>query len=80
MAKSKKPAPPVVEVAEMSPANDERERKWRAEDGLRTLTDAERIKRDRGLMKDIEKARKAKMADLASIKCEVSPKTIKAEK
>ena len=83
MKSAKKPPKdkgPVVEVAEMTPANDERERKWRAEDGLRTLAEAEKVKRDPALMKDIEKARKAKMVDLASIKCEVSPKTIKGMK
>jgi hypothetical protein len=79
-SKSSKPAAPVVEVAAMSPDNDERERKYRAEDGLRTLAEAEKVKRDPKLMADIEKARKAKMADLASIKCEVSPKTIKGAK
>lgn len=74
MAKSKKSAGPVVEVS--ASTDPERERKWRAEDGLRTLTDAERIRKDKALMADIEKARKAKMADLESIKCEVSPRTI----
>jgi len=70
-----KPKGPVVEVAENS-MNSERERKWRAEDGLRTLTEAERIRGDKALMGDIEKARKARMKELESIKCEVSPRTM----
>lgn len=70
---------PVVEVAENS-MNSERERKYRAEDGLRTLAEAERIRKDKALMGDIEKARKQKMADLESIKCEVSPRTIGRKK
>lgn len=73
-AKSKKAAAPAVEVSDNS------ERKWRAEDALRTLTEAERVKKDPKLMADVEKARKAKIADLASIKVETSEKTIKGPK
>lgn len=65
--------------AKTAPMRDD-ERKWRAEDGLRTLAEAEKVKRDPNLMADIEKARKAKMADLASIKCETAPMTIKGMK
>lgn len=75
MSKSGKLAAPVVETSDR-----DQERKWRAEDGLRTLTEAEKVKRDPKLMADIEKARKAKMADLASIQVEVAPKTIKGPK
>jgi len=75
-AKSTKKSAPVVEVAEMSPASSERERKWRAEDALRTLSEAERIKKDKSLMGDVEKARKAKIKDLESICVETSPRTI----
>jgi hypothetical protein len=65
---------------ETSGVNEAQERKWRAEDALRTLAEAERVKKDPALMGDVEKARKAKMADLASIKVEVAPKTIKGTK
>jgi hypothetical protein len=72
VAKSKDKGP-VVE-------SSDNERKWRAEDGLRTLAEAEKVKRDPKLMADIEKARKEKIADLASIKCETAPMTIKGMK
>lgn len=43
MAAKKKPtAGPVVEVS-TSTSDDARERKWRADDALRTLTEAERV-------------------------------------
>lgn len=77
--KSKKVSAPMVdlEVGGMSRAAfDALERKWRAEDALRTLSDAERVKKDKALMADVEKARQAKMRDLESIKVEVSPRTI----
>jgi hypothetical protein len=73
---AKKSSGPVVEVAEMSAPSAERERKWRAEDALRTLSEAERIKQDKSLMGDVEKARKAKIKDLESICVETSPRTI----
>jgi len=75
MTKSSKAKGPVVEMAASS-IDPERERKWRAEDGLRTLTEAERIRGDKSLMGDIEKARKAKMKELDSIQCDVSPRTM----
>lgn len=79
VAKSKKSAP-AVEVAGTTISGDANERKWRAEHALRTLTEAERVKKDPALMKEVEKARKAKMADLASIKVETSKNTIKGMK
>jgi hypothetical protein len=54
----------------------ESERKYRVDSALRTLTDAECIRKDKDLMRDVEKARKAKIDDLESIKVEVAHKTI----
>lgn len=56
------------------------ERKWQAEDALRTLTRAEEIRSDRDLMGDVEKCRREKMRELAAIKVETAPKTIKGMK
>jgi len=80
MAKAPKKRQAVaVEVAPMM-GDPERERKYRAEDALRTLGDAEKIRKDKALMRDVDKARKAKMDELASIPCEVSEKTIGRKK
>lgn len=76
MAKVTKKQSPVVEVATMSPRDEERERKWRAEDALRTLTEAEKVKKDKALMKDVEKVRNEKMRDLECITVETSPQTM----
>lgn len=61
---------------------DDDERKYRAEDALRTLTRAEEIKGDRRLMSDVDACRRDKMRQLANIeiKVEKAPKTIKASK
>lgn len=78
-AKAMKKAAPAVEmeVSGMSSSKaDAQERKWRAEDALRTLSEAERVKKDKPLMADVEKARQAKMRDLESIKVETAPSTI----
>lgn len=56
------------------------DRKWKAEDALRTLERAEEVYNDKGLMRDVEACRDDKMRRLASIKVEVSPKTIKMPK
>lgn len=56
------------------------ERKYRAEDGLRTLQRAEEVRRDGGLMKDIEDCRQTKMRDLANIKVDTSKPTMKMKK
>jgi hypothetical protein len=53
---------------------------WKAEDALRTLQRAEEVRNDHGLMKDVERCRQDKMRQLASIKVEVSPRTIKMPK
>lgn len=75
-AMSKAPKAPNV-----GPKTDyDDDRKWKAEDALRTLSRAEEIRRDSGLMRDVEQCRKDKMRDLASIKVEIAPKTMKAGK
>lgn len=58
-------------------APDAEERKWRAEDGMRTLMRAEEVKRDAGLMRDISKHRDQKMRDMAAIKVETAPRNMK---
>lgn len=72
MAKSK--------AAKSSPAYPEEDKKWRAEDALRTLTRAEEIRGDKALMKDVEACRQEKMRELANIKVETSQRTIRAPK
>jgi len=57
-----------------------REREWKVRDGLDTLQRAEEIRRDAGLMSDIEDCRQQKMKDLASIKVRVAPKTMKMKR
>ena len=57
----------------------EEDKKWRAEDALRTLKRAEEIKRDQSLMKDVEKCRREEMRALADIKVETAPKTMKSK-
>lgn len=44
-----------------------RERRYRAEDALNTLTRAEEIKRDKGLMRDVKACAQAKMKELSSV-------------
>lgn len=55
-------------------------RKYEAEDALRTLTRAEEIRGDKKLMAEVEKARQEKLRQLASIKVETAPQTIKMPK
>lgn len=75
MAKAKNAKTPDVEVSSLS-IDPERERKWRAEDALRTLMEADKVRKDKPLMRDVEKARNAKIAELDCVKVETSPKTI----
>lgn len=69
--------PQMAKKAEAYPDDD---KKWRAEDALRTLTRAEEIRGDQSLMKDVERCRQEKMRELAAIKVETAPKTIKMKK
>lgn len=72
---AKQPKPPKG----YSPVKDD-EKKWRAEDALRTLERAEEIRSDGSLMRDVEYCRQDRMKKLASIKVEVAPKTMKGMK
>ncbi len=72
MAKAKATRPDYPSAAE--------DKKWQAEDALRTLTRAEEIRGDKSLMKDVERCRQEKMRELAAIKVETAPRTIKATK
>lgn len=67
-------------TADMPSSYAEEDKKYKVEDALRTLTRAEEIRSDRDLMKDVEACRQDKMRQLANIKVEVSPKTIKGPK
>lgn len=43
------------EVATSSPRMSKEDRKWQAEDAIRTLTRADEIKRDAGLMREVKR-------------------------
>ena len=55
-------APEVAQPYKPSKEDEARERKYRAEDAIRTLTRAEEIKGDKGLMRDV-KAHASKQAE-----------------
>ncbi len=64
----------AVKVAEAKPMNpaprrepDEYERKYRAEEALRTLTRAEECKRDKALMGDVKRLANEQMKSLQSL-------------
>lgn len=54
----------VVMAAMPSPQED---RKWRAEDAMRTIMRAEEFKRDKSLMKDVKELAKKQSQDLKKI-------------
>lgn len=54
------------------------ERRYMAEDALRTLTRAEEIRRDAKLMEDVARCRDDKMRDMAAVKVETAPRTIRS--
>ena len=67
---STKPVPVKIvnDVATDKPYNDEaRERKWKAEDALRTCKEYEKIKSDKSLMADVKKLANEEMKKLASV-------------
>lgn len=70
-AKTKKAVPVriVNETNELkeSPGHEERERKWRAEDALRTMKEYEKIRSDKQLMADAQKLAKEEMSKLKKI-------------
>lgn len=55
-----------------NPSMAAEDRRYRAEDALRTLERAQEIRDDAGLMKEVERCRQEKMRALASIKVETS--------
>lgn len=48
-------------------ADKDRERRWRAEDALRTCKEYEKIKNDKGLMKDVKMLAKEEMSKLKKV-------------
>lgn len=63
-------AVPVKIVSEPAPANKvdgDRERKWKAEDALRTVKEYERVRSDKSLMKDVKKLAQDEMRKLKQI-------------
>ena len=65
-----KPEPSMAEVATAQSSNrapSAEERRYRAEDGLRTLQRAEEIKADKGLMADIKAHGQKQMATIAKV-------------
>lgn len=63
---SAKPVP--VKIVSESPAVDiDREKKWRAEDDMRTMQQAEEIRKDKERMKAMKSMAKQKMNELKKI-------------
>ena len=66
---SKKPIP--VKIVSDSPMEskgyEERERKYRAEDALRTIKEYNKITSDKTLMKDVKQMAKSQMNDLKKL-------------
>lgn len=75
---SAQPNPPK----DNGPSLSSDERKWRAEDDMRSLMRAEEIRADRRRMADVDACRRDKMRQMANIeiKVEKSPRTMKAMK
>lgn len=67
VASTKKPIPVkiVSDTASCSPAMDN---KWKTQDALRTIQDAEKYKMDKVLMKDVKALAKEQMKALGRIK------------
>jgi F0F1-type ATP synthase epsilon subunit len=66
---SSKPIPVkiVSEPATSVKESDARERRWRAEDDIRTMKQAEEIKKDKARVKAMKEVAKAQMAELKKI-------------
>lgn len=63
---AKKKRMPVESICATA-GDKERERKYRAEDALRTMQRADEIKSDKGLMKDMKALAKEQMAALNKV-------------
>lgn len=66
----KMPVARASEAVEIKPdpGHEVRERKYRAEDALRTIEQAEKCKSDKGLMRDVKSLAKEKIKHLGKIK------------
>lgn len=60
-------APANPAPVKMSREQAQQERRWRAEDALRTLSRAEEIKRDAGLMRDVRGMANEQMKALGKV-------------
>lgn len=58
---------PVDTVRRPTKEEELRERRWKAESGLRSIQEAEKVKRDRGLMKDVKALAAEQMQDLKKV-------------
>ena len=69
MAKNKLPTAKVTDTMAIAPdqASAARERRYRAEDALRTITEAEKHKADKGLMKDVKMVAREKIKDMSKV-------------
>ncbi len=71
VASAKNPVPVkiVSDTAKDVPStiDKEREKKWRAEDDMRTMQQAEEIRKDKERMKNMKQMAKQKMAELKKI-------------
>jgi protein required for attachment to host cells len=67
--KSTKPVPVkiVSDVADSPKSDEAREKKWRAESDLRTMQEAEGIKKDKERMKAMKQVAKEQMKNLQKI-------------
>jgi len=59
---------PVAGPAVTDKTDEAQRRRWRAEDALRTITQAENYKRDSGLMKDVKALANEQINDLKRVK------------
>lgn len=68
---SKKASKNALPIATADPVPSgkmkEQERRWRAEDALRSINRAEEFKQDKSLMKDVKALAKEQMASLSKI-------------
>ena len=68
IAKASSPTPVGAERSYKQTAEDKaRERRWRAEDALRTCEEYERVKSDKQLMGDVKQLAKEKMNKLKKV-------------
>ncbi len=69
-AGKQKPVPVkiVSDTAEVATRSDSAEnRRWKAESALRTLAEADRIRKDRGLMKEVKSVAKEQIKQMSGV-------------